>query len=191
MRSGTLHEIDLRVPWVIRPALGLGTERGVRSGELASLIDVAPTLVDLFDLPPLSGVHGVSQLPSLRGTGPARKMAFAAGGVQRGYAVMTRDQTFLRVSPGSRGPSGLTRSWSGTVRPQRTSPEQEFIERATGRELDSEGDAANVLRDAGQEWFEWVAKARDAVHPVAWEREPLSEAELAELRERSLIAAED
>jgi len=50
--SGTFSDCDLRVPIVVRAAESLGAKRGVRVDDLASLLDLAPTLLDLHGFPP-------------------------------------------------------------------------------------------------------------------------------------------
>ena len=52
-----LYEAVLRVPWIVRYP---GAPRGTRVSGLARIVDVAPTLVDLLSLAPLSGVDGKS-----------------------------------------------------------------------------------------------------------------------------------
>ena len=52
-----LYEAALRVPWIVRYP---GAPRGTRVSGLARIIDVAPTLIDLLSLAPLSGIDGES-----------------------------------------------------------------------------------------------------------------------------------
>ena len=49
--SGTLSDVDLHVPLLIQPAPDLGIETGQTIGATVSLLDLAPTLLDLYDLP--------------------------------------------------------------------------------------------------------------------------------------------
>lgn len=60
----TLYDLGLRVPLVIRAP---GMKTGVVTDALASELDLAPTLLDLLGLPPLSPVHGRSLRPVLAG----------------------------------------------------------------------------------------------------------------------------
>ena len=66
------HEVydeQLRVPLIIRPPGGMQT--GQRLADPVSLIDVAPTLLELVGLAPPAAFEGRSWAPFLRGTGAA------------------------------------------------------------------------------------------------------------------------
>ncbi len=66
-----LYQESVHVPWVMRLPGGAGA--GSRSAVLASLIDLAPTLLDLTGLPPLRAASGASLRAALRGgPGPDR-----------------------------------------------------------------------------------------------------------------------
>ncbi len=65
----TLHEEEIRIPLLIRyPG---AVPAGTRVRHPASIIDIAPTLLDLVGAPPFSGAMGRSLLPLLRGTASA------------------------------------------------------------------------------------------------------------------------
>jgi iduronate 2-sulfatase len=57
-------ELDARVPMLIQ-APGV-SQAGQRTQQLAELLDLFPTLVELCDLPRPDGLEGVSQVPALR-----------------------------------------------------------------------------------------------------------------------------
>jgi choline-sulfatase len=54
-----------RVPFIVRPPSQMKMPLGVRK-TLVSHVDLAPTLLDLLDLPPLPGASGTSYEPALR-----------------------------------------------------------------------------------------------------------------------------
>jgi arylsulfatase A-like enzyme len=114
--SGTLSDVDLRVPLIIRPAPVLRCRQGARCEELASLCDVAPTLLELAlprqRKPP--GMSGVSLAPVLYGTGKSpRELCFATGGVHGGYAVFDARWCFESIQPAAEGSADFVRSWTG------------------------------------------------------------------------------
>lgn len=186
--TGTLTEVDLHVPWIIRPAPSLGLPRDIELHDLASTLDLAPTLLDLCRIPIPDGMHGVSHKPAVLGEAThAREVTFAAGGVQDGYAVITPEHSFLHVVPGSRGPRSLRVSWSGSE-----AAESEWVEELlaarTRERLPLERRYAAELREQGQEWFTWMGKARSVLHPAPGLVEGPDEELLESLRERGLIA---
>jgi arylsulfatase A-like enzyme len=61
-----LYQSTVAVPLVVRAP---GVEPGRRIAGNVSLVDVAPTLLELAGLAPLASVQGVSLAPALRGTG--------------------------------------------------------------------------------------------------------------------------
>ena len=69
----TLYDLGLRTPLIIRAP---GLNGGVRSGALASTLDLTPTLLDLLGLEPLPRTHGMSLRPVLAGTPGATGHAF-------------------------------------------------------------------------------------------------------------------
>ena len=60
----TLYDLGLRTPLIIRAP---GSQGGRRTAVLASTLDLAPTLLDLLGLEPLSKSHGLSLKPVLAG----------------------------------------------------------------------------------------------------------------------------
>src|SRR6185436_7712959 len=62
--SGTLSDADLHVPLIIRPAPQQACARGTKVQHIASTIDLAPTLLELEQIPVPRAMHGVSQLAS-------------------------------------------------------------------------------------------------------------------------------
>ncbi len=194
---GTLSDVDLAVPWLLVPAETLDSARGVRAPHLASTTDVMPTLLDLYGLQLPTGMHGRSQLGSLDAGAPAaREFAYSSGGFSAGFAVHDERYSFQLTTPAVRGDKILAASWYGKpdvplgasrmhLRDRRSgSPPGDLYPSATSAER------GLVLRDAGREWFEWIDRARDALHNPPWLQDPLSDEEWSELRRRGLIPSE-
>jgi arylsulfatase A-like enzyme len=86
--GATLWEPVLHVPLVLR---GPGVPAGARVPEVAGLIDVLPTVLELLGIAPPSGIQGRSLVPTLRGEAlPARTL----------YAELP-ERTFLVARRGS------------------------------------------------------------------------------------------
>ena len=168
--SGTLSDVDLHVPLIIRPAPILRCKQGVRCSELASICDVAPTLLDLANpkLRKPAGMSGVSLAPVLFGSGPSpRTLGFATGGVHGGFAVFDSRWCFESIQPAAGGSAELLRSWTGgdgAALPRRhlhdrTQPDDLGH---LGPGVQDEGRAAGMER-AGIDWYQQVALARDVL----------------------------
>jgi arylsulfatase A-like enzyme len=191
--SGTLSDVDLHVPLIIRPAPVLNCRKGVRSTDLVSLCDLAPTLLDLAR-PPLRkppGMSGVSLAPILNGTGPGtRGLAFAKGGVHGGFAVFDKSWCFESIQPAAGGSQELLRSWTGEDGV--AAPRRHLHDRSKpddlghlGAGVDDAPRAAGMER-AGIEWYADVELARDVLRGKKRASE-LAPAQLAHLREEGLL----
>jgi arylsulfatase A-like enzyme len=193
--GGTLSDVDVHVPWILRPAASAAIERGRDIDALASTLDVAPTLLELSGIPRPSGMHGVSQLPVARsGTGPVREHAFSSLGLSEGFSARDATYSFLHTRPGSEGPPSLMRSWFGERTPPGGGWREHLRDRRTAgpgslEPSSTDAEAAAILRAAGEEWFHWIARARDAYHPAPWREDELDPTQRAELVERGLVAA--
>ena len=84
----TPHQEALNVPLLMR---GPGIPAGLRIDTPVSIVDIAPTMLDLLELEPLSQSQGVSLKPALEGTSldPTRPLFFSwlrpqAAGVRKG-----------------------------------------------------------------------------------------------------------
>jgi arylsulfatase A-like enzyme len=114
LRPGLPDAPDLRVPWVIRlPSTGPDSVGRAVDG-LASLLDVAPTLLELADLPVLEDLMGFSRAAEIRDpNAPSpRGTLIARGNVGGGAAVVTEDAHWITVQP-QRFADPLAESWSG------------------------------------------------------------------------------
>jgi arylsulfatase A-like enzyme len=192
--NGTLSCVDLRVPLVIRPGAGIDAPRAHVYGATASLLDLAPTLLELSGIEPPAGMHGVSHAASLRGRAePPREHAFAAGGIQQGFAVLDARHCFERAAPGPHSHASLRSSWFGDDGEHLGDVREYLHDRATDPgpgHLRVSADAPEVsarMRDAGQDWYSWMMRAREALHRVSWDRASLDPAEVEALRERGLV----
>lgn len=193
--TGTLSDVDMHVPWILRPASGTNVRRGVESDRLASLLDVAPTLLELSNLDVPPGMHGRSHLGTLRGEdAPVRDRAYARGGLQQGFAVRDERYSLEHTATGARGPAYLRLSWEGYldgaapgfdtfVRDRLTSPDPGNLGPGV-QDLEYERD----LLDDGRQWYQWIQQAAEVVHETPWTREPVSNEVIAELVENGIIA---
>ncbi len=187
LSSDTLLEGDLRTPWLVRPQRTLGIPVDQRIDQVTSAIDIAPTLIDLFGLELPPGIHGLSHKPAIFGEeSDLRERAFAAGGVFEGYAVITKAEHFLRVSPGSLGSSSLFRSYfgfeKGSVEASEIPSITEAREPGTGLVLSLSEEHSERLTREGLGWFRWIREARDVLQGAEVDEETR-----AELLRRGLI----
>jgi choline-sulfatase len=65
VQKGDLHEESVRIPLIVRWLAGL--RPAVVQGQVAGLVDLAPTLLDLCGIRPPEHMHGRSLGPALRG----------------------------------------------------------------------------------------------------------------------------
>ncbi|MBK7874544.1 MAG: sulfatase [Planctomycetes bacterium] len=104
--SGTLSDVDLRVPLFVRPLLGSPMPRGQVSDALVSTIDVAPTILELERIGVPRGMHGESQLARLSGrAGTDRSVLFASGGLFPGWVAIDAEFCLGALRPRRRGRS--------------------------------------------------------------------------------------
>ena len=185
---GTLADVDLHVPVLLRPANSVQMVRGREITALTSLLDVAPTLLDLAGVPPeTTGMLGESLVPVLKGEAePARKYAFSSGGIHGGFSVHDDRYSFQLFDPASRGPATRVRSWFGEGNPSRESKVRHLRDRRT------EPDPGNLspsavqpeveerLKAAGMEWYLQIERARDLVQEAPWAARSLGDEERAE-----------
>lgn len=190
--AGTLSEVDLRVPLLLRPAPMLGLATGRREPALVSLIDVAPTLLDLAGIERPAGMHGRSWSRLLAGrTDRVREYAFALGGFHTGFAVVDDEYLFTHSMPGEGSPR-LAESWFGTRDPEHPIVEGLFArgERLRpGARLEGIADPVrgDRLRAAGESWFRSVGRVRDALHLHRWLPSVRDPEVLEELRAMGLL----
>lgn len=100
------HDASIRVPTVLR---GPGFDGGGRVEDLASLVDLPPTLLDAAGLPVPATMQGRSALPLLRG---------APESASRDREADWPQEVFVQVSEAEVGRAVRTRRWKyGVVAP--------------------------------------------------------------------------
>lgn len=192
--SGSLSEVDLHVPLLIRPASGLLGQVVPRVEHAVSLVDLPPTLLALAGLSAPAGMHGLSLLPSMQGgPAPSREFVFASCYLHEGYAVLDERYSFELSHPGSRGGSLLAHSWFG-FEAARYSEKREVVhdrlaESAPGQPSVSDGRLKRRMRAAGEDWYGLIDRARDVLHRLPWDPERPDPVEVAELRARGVLGA--
>jgi len=198
--TGALTAADLHVPWVIRPSEDLSIRRGATIDGVVSLVDLAPTLLELHGLPVPVGMQGVSHAASLEhGTPSARAIAYASGGFQRGIAAIEPHWILARERPADAPSELLVRSWYGGAASNAgdgpgVAPGT-VIERLVPRDAASTGgdppsDATTAaarerLAFALDAWGDWVERSRALLHGRL---EPTADPKTAaDLRRRGLL----
>jgi hypothetical protein len=129
LRSGGYSLADLHVPWILRPRRGteLPGARGRTLDELASTMDVAPTLLAIEGLAPPRGMLGLSLRPLLEGRATrARPYVFAACGLIEGGVVIGPAACLEVLFPGELADEGLRRGWFGAPLPRDPQPALRF-----------------------------------------------------------------
>ncbi len=187
LTSGTLSEVDLHVPLILRPAVSLraardGHEQGSigvvvdrRAEVLVSTLDVVPTLLDLHGLEVPEAVQGRSLLGVLRDLESVpRGLAFASCGILEGFAAIHARHTLETRRPYSEEHRGLSTSWYGDHLPHPNDYWEELRDRSGSRPLavdpadEGAAELAATLRSAAREWFEGVHRARDTLQERGW-----------------------
>ena len=192
---GSLADVDLHVPVLLRPARSAELVRGREIDGLMSLLDVAPTLLELSEVQPPAGMHGVSMLPVIKGESEsAREYAYSRFGVHGGFGVRDERYSYQLFEPAGRGPASMVRSWFGQQNPSRDARARHLRDRETqpdpgnlSRSLAEPAIEAR-LRASGEEWFEWIERARYHVQDAPWAERSVALEERAELERRGLIA---
>lgn len=185
---GTFDEVDLAVPWILRPAgdLSLGADRRVT--DLASTLDVAPTLLDLVGLSVPAAMQGVSFVPFLEGRSRApRDHLVARSAFQDGYAVLDRSWRLELTQPWRVDEEIVASSWFGHGPPFPQDVRVQLSSRAAGAgvELDPNERAAHIERlcALGRAWVRDVEGRRGSLQTVGWLHRAgfASESDVAEL----------
>ena len=196
LQAGLVEEEDLRVPLLIRPSAAIrkelgwaqrgskkgkkGRARGRVSDALVSLIDLAPTLADLLDLPTSGRMLGISQRRALMGApdGSGQKMRqrlFTCSAIAPGTSVVEGSglMTFYRPSEAS---TALRNSWGLSAQAESSGGgAQGAIETYRSRVGESPSGiglpSAEVIdslkanfRHAGRSWEQLVLRERRALH---------------------------
>lgn len=135
LRAGRYSLADLSVPLILRPSALLaasGIQPATRTASLASVIDLAPTLLELHGLSIPAGTHGKSHADELRGRpagAPPRRFAVASCGLQEGCAVIGERHVLEYLFATDVAGSAGVRSWYGDGGPQTREPRGRFYDR--------------------------------------------------------------
>ena len=173
---GTLSDVDLHVPLVVRPARGRPFRAGHVASGLASLCDVAPTLLALAGLPQPPEMLGQSLVEALSVPGSSpREFAFASSGLQPGWVAISERHCLETTEPWRAPTELLVRSWYGSETPADPQPRVVLHDRTQERGL---GHATSAelresvvapLRAAALEWEGRVEELRRRHQPGDWE----------------------
>ena len=91
MQKGTPNEESIRIPLILR---GPGVDRRVIPGQVGSLVDLMPTLLDLAGGESPAHVHGHSLAPVLRGERDRLEQAHAFFETAGGAGVRSPTHTY-------------------------------------------------------------------------------------------------
>jgi arylsulfatase A-like enzyme len=166
LASGRYSIADVQVPWIMRSPRLPEANRGHVVETVASLLDVAPTLLGAMRLERPRGMHGVSQIPAFLGTAaePPREFAFTSCGLQGGGAVFGERWTLEYSEAGARAGQA---SWYGDALDHSTDARDVFYDRVAMPYPPLYGDAgspppevARALQSAGARWSFNMKRAR-------------------------------
>ncbi|MFM7296013.1 MAG: sulfatase [Planctomycetota bacterium] len=175
--SGTLDPVDLSVPLVIRPAAGRRFDPGATRTAVASLVDVAPTVLSLCGAPVPPDMQGVSLAPALSddATRP-RRLAFAGCALFEGWLACGEDFAFEQSEPWTASSELLVRSWYGGPPPEVRAPHMVLSRRAASQPHARLAPAAfdervaTLAREGFASWDAEVEALRGRLHPNDWDR---------------------
>ncbi|MBL4771812.1 MAG: hypothetical protein JKY61_11900, partial [Planctomycetes bacterium] len=167
--AGTVSEVDLAVPLMIRPAPELEMPVGKRISALVSLVDVGPTIMSMHGVPYPKDLAGQSMSGLMRGiTDKVRDHAFALADIHAGFAVIDDRGMLVHSLPQVGGPPGLGESWFGLEKPGEAAVEL-LLPRGAGllpnahRGGIADEERAQELRALGEAWAKRGLAIRDAV----------------------------
>ncbi len=183
--SGRYSLADLHVPWILRLRQDSAV-RSTRAGaidDLASSIDVAPTLLALEGIQPPRGMLGLSFRSRIEGgpqRAPVRSFVFASCGMQEGGAVLGAQDCLEVLFPGEVVEGAVRRAWFG----EEVAPDSAAVvrfypwKRKPFHPLSEVGlDLANATcRSMWEAWNLRAERLRKAQHLL--QRYPLADAEV-------------
>lgn len=192
--SGRYSQADVRVPWIVRTPILPAERRGASIDHVASLLDVAPTLLDMVRVPAPRGMHGVSQLPVMLDAlaAPVREYAYASCGLQNGGAVFGERYTWEYTEL---GPKAMRRSWFGDDESHQGETSELLYDRletpfpwVAGRWSPPPADVAEAMRSAGAHWSEEQLRTRRVLQGGTLFYDPTKDAEtIAELKQEGFL----
>ena len=190
LRSGLFSTADVRVPWILRSPRIPPERRGTVLEGVASLLDVAPTLLDFLRLPAPGGMHGTTQLPYILDAGAEapRSVAFATCGLRAGGAAFGPRWTYEATIPGRvLGDAHQRRTWFGDDREHEGSHEVYYDRTLQAYPpLFGQGMAppheVRALQAAAVAWEHNLGRARKALQGGTILFDPVEPEEIAELQ---------
>jgi len=192
--SGSLSDVDLHVPLVIRPAPADRFEGGRFIEAPVSLVDLPPTLLALAGIQAPAGMHGVSLVPTMSGDDdPPREYAFASSFIAEGFAVIGDRYCYERSRPGARGPGPLSRSWYGDDLTRLSEYREVLHDRLAPGPIGHLPSGTRdpfiraSMRGAGRDWYALLGRARVILHRLPWATEEPDPVEVAELRAAGVL----
>ena len=99
--NASMFRSVVRIPMLFWASDSIGLREPQRLGTPVSLIDVAPTLLDLASLPPEDGFDGETLAPWLRGQTDADRTVFIENPSNEELSVRTRDWSYFQGRTGS------------------------------------------------------------------------------------------
>jgi len=198
LRGGRYSMADLHVPWILRPRAGLTQARGTGLDALVSLLDFAPTVLELEGLRRPAGMQGVSHASLL--TDPehergSRTYAFASCGLQEGCAVIGRRYCLEYLVPAGTSDAQVRRSWFGAWVDFAVAPTPRFYDRLATPFPPLAGGAPPAPEDfqpfraAAAEWMRDMNDARLYLQSPPG-RTPLDDATLERLRGKGYVGTQ-
>lgn len=189
---GQLNDANLRALFVVRPADRMArAARGVRVHSTVSLLDLAPTVLDLVGQAPVTSMHGLSLAAALdpsRGAfePPPERRVFARFARLDGFAVRSDrvDYRWLRAWRSDRGYT--QQAWFGGTLPSEQRPLEEWRLRgehaaASGAEpLSPSAAALDAEYEAARAWCERAERDRRVYWAADFEQLPAQERAAAE-----------
>lgn len=193
LRGGRYSMADLHVPWILRRAGGV--EPGRSFDQLVSLLDLAPTVLELESLPVPPGMHGDSLVPLLYGADfTPRRYAFASCGMQEGCVVIGERHCLEYLIPGGTEDLQMRSSWFGAPRELSVAPELFYYDRKANpypslARASVIGSRAIVTEYAGvaRQWMDDVNNTRLFLQSSAFLERSVDEATLRGLQEKGYV----
>ncbi|MCZ6599009.1 MAG: sulfatase-like hydrolase/transferase, partial [Planctomycetota bacterium] len=193
LTSGRYTVADLQVPWIMRVPELPEERRGRTIDSIASLADVAPTLLELCGLPVPPGTHGKSQAELVRDPDaePARVFAIASCGLQDGRVMFAKRWVLEYVRPGV-DVAAFSRAWYGDGL-EHAEFNELFYDRTVDRFPPPWARPATMprayeeMKKAGGTWERNMQQVRRVLHGGTLLHEPATPEVIAELRKQGYL----
>ncbi len=198
LSGGRYSLADIHVPWILRPRQGLSeVDGGTVVRHLASLSDVAPTVLELAGLEPPKGTHGISHAGHVLGQAPGeplRRFAYSSCGIQDGGVLVGPRLCYEFLLPGEAEDSLYRRSWFGEGEEHQRETCVRFYDRSLNPfpplgELQREGtpEEFDAFKIAAFRWYDDMKYVRKILHATALFGDPVPPEKVKELQENGLL----